>query len=126
MPYILIHDYDTDLMSLNPELHQVYMESVSGTGGERRVVYLRQNEKGLPLTLRENYTDFGNLSSETYERDTRTIEEQLLKISRLSYGGVNICVPIRPLTKELDVIQRLSPKLAGYLKKRLGSINLII
>lgn len=126
MPYILTHEYDVDLMSLNPELHQVYIESVSQAGGERRIVYLRMNEKGLPLTLRENYTEKGTLSADTYERDARQLENQLLKISRLSYSGVNVCVPVAPLTRELDVIQKQSPKLAGYLKQRLASINLIV
>lgn len=126
MPYILMREYDIDLMALNEDLHHAYVESHTGTGGERRVVYLRQNEKGLPITLRENYHDDGFLSAETYERDARKVENELLKIRQLSNQGANICIPLAPLTRELDAIQRLSPKLAGYLKKRLGSINLII
>ena len=52
MPYILMREYDTDLMGLNEDLYHAYIESHTGTGGERRVIYLRQHEKGLPITLR--------------------------------------------------------------------------
>ena len=45
MPYILMREYDIDLMALNEDLHHAYVESHTGTGGEG-VVYLRQNEKG--------------------------------------------------------------------------------
>ena len=126
MAYILMRDYDTDLMGLNAHLHHAYIESHTGTGGERRVVWLRQHEKGLPITLRENYSDDGFLRAETYERDARRVENELLKIRQLSNQGANICVPLAPLTRELDAIQRLSPKLAGYLKQRLNSIDLMI
>lgn len=121
-----MRDYDIDLMGLNQNLHHAYIDSHSGIGGERRVVWLRQNEKGLPITLRENYSDDGFLRSETYERDIRTVDSELLKIQQLSNQGANVCVPLAPLTKELDAIQRLSPKLAGYLKQRLNSIDLMI
>ena len=126
MPYILMREYDIDLMALNDDLYHAYVESHTGTGGERRVVFLRQHEKGMPITLRENYSDDGFLRAETYERDARAVENELLKIRQLSNQGANICVPLAPLTKELDAIQRLSPKLAGYLKQRLNSINLIV
>ena len=56
MPYIFVRDYDIDLMEMNKELRHVFVESVLQAGGERKVAYLRQNERGLPLTLRENYS----------------------------------------------------------------------
>lgn len=119
-------EYNVELIKLNNNVHHVYVESVLQRGGERNVVYLRQNERGLPFTLRENYSDMGNLTSETYERDTMQIESDLQTISRLSYNGVNVCVPISPIINELDSIQRLSPKLAGYLKQRMNSVSLVL
>ena len=106
MPYIFVRDYDIDMMQLNKDVYHVFVESVVQTGGERKVVYLRQHERGLPMTLRNNYADIGQ------------------NISRLSYNGANVCVPILPLSREMDSIQRLSPKLAGYLKKRMDSIGM--
>ena len=55
MPYIFVRDYDIDLMEMNKDIRHVFVESVLQAGGERKVAYLRQNERGLPLTLRENF-----------------------------------------------------------------------
>ena len=82
-----MREYDIDLMGLNDDLYHAYIESHTGTGGERRVVYLRQHDKGIPITLRENYSDDGFLRAETYERDARTVENELLKIRQLSNQG---------------------------------------
>jgi len=120
MPYIFVRDYDIDLMEMNKDIRHVFVESVLQAGGERKVAYLRQNERGLPLTLRENF------SPDTETRDIRQVELELQNISRLSYNGANVCVPISPLLRELDSIQRLSPKLGGYLKKRMDSIGMTL
>ena len=52
MPYVFIRDYDLELVELNKDMHHVYVESHGGVGGERKTVFLRQHERGLPLTLR--------------------------------------------------------------------------
>ena len=124
MPYIFVRDYDIDLMELNKDMYHVFVESVSQAGGERKVVYMRQHERGLPFTLRDNYSDMGLFTAETEARDMRQIEIELQNISRLSYNGANVCVPILPLSREMDSIQRLSPKLAGYMKKRMDSVGM--
>ena len=41
----------------------------------------------------------------------------------LGYGKV-VCLPILPLTKELITIEKQSPKLAGYVNKRIQSLGL--
>ena len=41
MPYLFVKDYEVELMELNSDLSHVYIESISGTGGERRVTRLR-------------------------------------------------------------------------------------
>ena len=63
-----MREYDIDLMALNDDLYHAYVESHTGTGGERRVVFLRQHEKGIPITLRENYSD-GRSSVAGYHLD---------------------------------------------------------
>jgi len=111
-------------MSMNKSLYHIYIESASKSGGERRVAQMRLHENGLPLTLVNNYSKDGSLQAETEVRDMRTVEEELQKISRTSFSGAYVCVPMHPLTTELTNIERLSPKLAGYLIKRFQSIGL--
>ena len=102
----------------------MYVESHVGAGGERKTVFLRQHERGLPLTLRNNFSDLGTLSSESEKRDITTVEVEIQKISRLVQSGANVCVPLTRLTNEFSPMERLSPKLAGYLLKRLASVGM--
>ena len=125
MPYLFTREYDLELMDMNKDMYQVFIESNLNHGGERRGVLLRQSEKGLPLTLVNNYTDSGSLNVDTESRDIRRIESELQIISRTAQSGAIVCVPIRPLTKELTSIERLSPKLASYAAKRLSSIGVV-
>lgn len=124
MAYVFIRDYDLELLELNKDMYHVYVESHMSAGGERKTIFLRQHERGLPLTLRNNFSDLGALSSETEKRDITTVEAEIGKISRLANSGVNVCVPLTRLTNEFSPLERLSPKLAGYLLKRLASVGM--
>ena len=124
MPYVFIRDYDLELLELNKDMYHVYVESHVGAGGERKTVFLRQHERGLPLTLRNNFSDLGALSSESEKRDITTVEAEIGKISRLAQSGANVCVPLTRLTNEFSPLERLSPRLAGYLLKRLASVGM--
>jgi|TARA_R110002012_G_scaffold223771_3_gene395745 hypothetical protein len=124
MPYLFVKNYEVDLMHLNKSLHHVYIESTKKSGGERRVCQMRIHENGLPLTLVDNYSKEGKLKADTEVRDIKVVEEELQKIGRVSHTGAYVCVPMHPLTTELTNIEKLSPKLAGYLIKRFQSIGL--
>ena len=124
MPYLFVKKYEVELMNMNKSLFHIYIESVQKSGGERRVAQMRLHQNGLPLTLVNNYSKTGSLQSDTEVRDIKTVEEELQKISRTSHSGAYVCVPMHPLTTELTNIERLSPKLAGYLIKRFESIGL--
>ena len=124
MPFLFVKNYEVDLMSMNKNLHHIYIESVKKTGGERRVCQMRLHENGLPLTLVENYSKEGSLTSETEVRDMKAVEVELQKIGRTSNSGGYVCVPMHPLTTELTNIERLSPKLAGYLLKRMALVGI--
>ena len=124
MPYVFIRDYDLELLELNKDMYHMYVESHVGAGGERKTVFLRQHERGLPLTLRNNFSDLGTLSSESEKRDITTVEVEIQKISRLAQSGANVCVPLTRLTNEFSPMERLSPRLAGYLLKRLASVGM--
>ena len=124
MPYLFVRNYEVDLMDINPDLYHVYVESSRGEGGDRKLVYIRQSQRGLPMCLRENYSETGTLSFQTEKRDILHLESELSKISKVSQSGANVCVPLIHLTNELSILEKQSPKVAGYVLKRMGSIGM--
>jgi len=124
MPYLFVRNYEVDLMDMNPDLYHVYVESSRGEGGDRKLVYIRQSQRGLPMCLRENYSKTGTLSFQTEKRDILHLESELSKISKVSQSGANVCVPLIHLTNELSILEKQSPKVAGYVLKRMGSIGM--
>ena len=123
MSVVYVREYQIDLMKLNEDLYHVYIDSHVETGGGRDIVYLRQHERGIPLTLRENFSDNGSLTSLTEQRDIMKVENEFQTIHYVLGQGKVICVPIYPLTKELITIEKQSPKMAGYINKRLESLS---
>ena len=124
MSIIYVHQFHIDLLGLNEDLYHVYIDSHVETGGGRDIVYLRQHERGIPLTLRENFSDNGSLTSLTEQRDIMKVENEFQTIHYVLGQGKVICVPIYPLTKELITIEKQSPKLIGYINVRIQSLGL--
>ena len=124
MPVLYSRNYMADLMELNEDMYHVYIDSHVETGGGRETVFLRQHERGIPLTLRENFSKDGSLTSKTEQRDIVKVENEFQAISHaLGYGKV-VCLPMFPLTVQLITIEKQSPKLAGYVNKRIQSLGL--
>ena len=124
MSIIYVREYKRDLMELNEDLYHVYIDSHVETGGGRDVVFLRQHERGIPLTLRENFSNNGSLTSATEKRDILKVENQFQAINYVTNQDKVICLPIYQLTNELITIEKQSPKLAGYINKRVQSLGL--
>ena len=124
MAIIYVHQFHIDLLGLNEDLYHVYIDSHVETGGGRDIVYLRQHDRGIPLTLRENFSDNGSLTSPTEQRDIQKVENEFQTISYVSSQGKIICLPIRQLIDELITIEKQSLKLAGYIRKRIQSLGL--
>ena len=124
MSVIYAREYMTELMELNEDLYHVYIDSHVETGGGRETVFLRQHERGIPLTLRENFSENGSLTSLTEQRDIVKVENEFQAINQALNYGKTICLPIYPLTKELTTIEKQSLKLAGYVNKRMQSLGL--
>ena len=123
MSAIYLHTYQTKLLELNEDLYHLYIESHKGIGGGRDITFLRQHDRGIPLTLRDNFSEQGTLTSETEARDIVKIENEFQTINySLNYGKI-LCVPIYPLLDELTIIEKQSPKMAGYINKRLESLS---
>ena len=124
MSIIYVREYQKDLMDLNEDLYHVYIDSHVETGGGRDIVFLRQHERGIPLTLRENFSDNGTLTSLTEQRDIMKVENEFQTIRYVTSQDKVICLPIFQLTNELITIEKQSPKLAGYVNKRIQSLGL--
>ena len=124
MSIIYVHKFHIDLLGLNEDLYHVYIDSHVETGGGRDVVFLRQHERGIPLTLRENFSKNGSLTSNTEQRDIVKVENEFQVIGHaLDYGKI-VCLPMFPLTIQLITIEKQSLKLAGYINKRIQSLGL--
>ena len=123
MSAIYLHTYQTKLLELNENLYHVYIESHKGIGGGRDITFLRQHDRGIPLTLRDNFSEHGAVTPETEARDIMKVENEFQTINySLNYGKI-LCVPIYPLLDELITIEKQSPKMAGYINKRLESLS---
>ena len=123
MSAIYLHTYQTKLLELNENLYHVYIESHKGVGGGRDITFLRQHDRGIPLTLRDNFSEHGAVTPETEARDIVKVENEFQTINySLNYGKI-LCVPIYPLLDELTIIEKQSPKMAGYVNKRLESLS---
>ena len=124
MPVLYSRNNMADLMELNEDMYHVYIDSHVETGGGRETVFLRQHERGIPLTLRENFSKNGSFQSSTGKRDIIKVENEFQVIGHaLDYGKI-ICLPMFPLTIQLITIEKQSPKLAGYINKRIQSLGL--
>ena len=124
MAYVFTRGYELELLELNKDMYHVYIEAHIGAGGERKIIFLRQHERGLPLTLRDNFTQDGVMSPNTEKRDITTVEHQIQKISRLANAGVNVCIPLNSLINECYLIEARSPKFPVYVMKRLASAGM--
>tara|TARA_Y100000592_G_scaffold21852_1_gene33836 strand:- start:949 stop:1338 length:390 start_codon:yes stop_codon:yes gene_type:complete len=124
MPVLYARNYVAELMELNEDMYHVYIDSHVETGGGRDIVFLRQHERGIPLTLRENFSENGSLTSNTEQRDIVKVENEFQTIGYALSQGKIICLPMFPLTIQLITIEKQSPKLAGYINKRIQSLGL--
>tara|TARA_A100001015_G_C14845790_1_gene654385 strand:- start:403 stop:795 length:393 start_codon:yes stop_codon:yes gene_type:complete len=123
MPVLYTEAYNLKLVELNPAIRHVYVESHEKKGGEPALVKVRNLEGSLPITLRNNYADSGYLVSDTESRDVVLVEEQFQVINRYLRMGVTVCLPTVPLTDELSLLKKHSPKVEQYLLKRLSLLK---
>ncbi len=124
--YLVVPTYSLNLLDLNESLRHVYVESDKQTGGGREVVKIRNSGKGFPLTLRDNFSEKGYLTLSSEASDIRRAEREISKIASAAIGmGVLVCVPIQQLAQEIQHVEKSSPRLAGYVTKRLKSIQLL-
>jgi len=123
VPALYVHNYEVKLLELNENLYHIYIESHKGIGGGRDITFLRQHDRGIPLTLRDNFSEQGGLKPDTEARDIIKVENEFQTINySLNYGKI-LCVPIYPLLEELTTLEKQSPKMAGYVNKRLESLS---
>tara|TARA_E500000318_G_C3531316_1_gene200641 strand:+ start:206 stop:598 length:393 start_codon:yes stop_codon:yes gene_type:complete len=123
MPVIYTSTYDLKLLGLNPQIRHLYIDSHESKGGEPALVKVRNLDSSLPLTLRNNYSDSGYLTSETEARDIVRIEDEFQQINQNLRMGTAVCIPTIPLNEELSRLKKYTPKVEQYLLKRLNLIK---
>jgi hypothetical protein len=123
MPVLYTETYPRKLLSMNPALRCVYVESHEKRGGDPATVHVRGLENSLPLTLRNNYSSTGYLVSDTEARDIVLIEEQFQQINYHLRMGVTVCLPTMLLSDELNYLEKHTPKVEQYLLKRLAVVK---
>ena len=62
MPYIFVRDDSQELFELNDNMFHLIIESHKKIGGESgKLKRIRQSDRALPLTLREQFSELGLL-----------------------------------------------------------------
>lgn len=123
MALIYTDDYDIEFITLNPHVAFLYVESLKGLGGSRNIAILRGHLKGIPVTLRENYTDDGYLKPETQARDKQLLLKEFKNIQDKLWSQTIICLPITPFQRELEILEKYSPEVAKTLSRRMEYIR---
>jgi len=123
MPLIYTDDYDLEFITMNPHIAFLYVESHRVLGGGRMTAVLRGHLKGIPITLRENYTDDGYLREETQARDKQLLIKQFKDIHDKLWNQTVIFLPISPFQRELESLEKYSPEVAKVLSRRMEYIR---
>jgi len=122
MPLLNTKLYNSGLIDMNENLMCVYVESHSEIGGGRDAVYLRQHDRGVPLTMRNNFSDDGFLDHSTQIRDLKKLRIQFDYISQLLRRNNLILLPLYPLLEEHILLEKKSPVVTEYIQERLDSL----
>lgn len=123
MTILYTESYPLDILTMNPHVSVIYVESYIQKGGGRQMAYLRSHLRGLPLTLRENFSTGGYLTQPTENRDIIQIEKEIKNIIAKLQAFNVVCFPILPLEKELENLKRYSPKVEKKLTTHLDNLK---
>jgi len=108
---------------MNPHVSVIYVESHTTTGGGRQMSYLRNHLRGIPLTLKENFTTEGHLTPATEIRDILLVEKQLRETRARLQAFAIVCFPITPFDVELTRLEKHSPKFGKFVSDKLEKIK---
>lgn len=126
--YVVYYDqFKPSMLYLNPNTYFAYVEAAQKRGGNAAVIQLRNSQKGLSITMLEQYLQDdmrGQLQDETYQRDVRTIEEEFQRITYVVRSGGIVWLPSKEIQIQITSLEKSSPKMAGYIMKRLEHLTL--
>jgi hypothetical protein len=118
MPILFTQSYQLDILTINPHLSVIYVESHSQTGGGRQMSYLRNHLRGLSLTLRENFSTDGYLTEQTEGRE-KELREIRLRLENFSM----VCLPIVPLEKHFEQLHKRSPRVEKFVTDKISEMK---
>ena len=123
MTILYTESYPLDILTMNPHVSLIYVESYIQKGGVRQMAYLRNHLRGLPVTLRENFLTGGYLTQPTENRDIIQIEKEIKDIVvRLQAFNI-VCFPITPFEKEFENLKNYSPKVEKVITTYMDKIK---
>ena len=123
MPLIFTQHYSVELIDSNPHMSCMYIESQKKTGGGRHTTFIRGYLRGMPIRLREDYTEKGYLISVTESRDRPQIDKDFNEILQKLRSMCIVCLPIIPFQTEITNLEKHSPKMAELVVKRMTQIK---
>ena len=123
MPLIFTQHYSVELIASNPHMSCMYIESQKKAGGGRHIAFIRGHLRGMPIRLREDYTENGYLTSVTESRDQMQIDKDCNEILQKLRSMCIICLPIIPFQTEITNLEKHSPKIAELVIKRMTQIK---
>ena len=119
MTILYTESYPLDILTMNPHVSVIYVESHTQTGGGRQMSYLRNHLRGLPITLRENFSIEGYLTQPTENRDIIKLEKELKTVAARLQTFNLVCFPILPFEEEFEKLKKHSPKVEKLVTKRI-------
>ena len=119
MTILYTESYPLDILTMNPHVSVIYVESHTQTGGGRQMSYLRNHLRGLPVTLRENFSIEGYLTQPTENRDIIKLEKELKAVAMKLQTFNLVCFPILPFEKEFEELKKHSPKVEKLVTKHI-------
>tara|TARA_B100000073_G_scaffold97580_1_gene77569 strand:+ start:6326 stop:6733 length:408 start_codon:yes stop_codon:yes gene_type:complete len=122
MPLLNTKLYDSGLIEMNEDLMCVFVEAHNRAGGGRDTVYLRQHDRGVPLTMRNDFSDSGYLDYSTQVRDLKILREDFDYLSSLLRRGNLILLPLYPLLEEHIMLEKKSPVVTEYIQERIDTL----
>ena len=123
MPLIFTQHYSVELIDSIAHMSCMYIESQKKAGGGRHITFIRGYLRGMPIRLRENYTENGYLTSVTESRDRPQIDKDFNEILQKLRSMCIVCLPIIPFQTEITNLEKHSPKMAELVVKRMTQIK---
>ena len=123
MPLLYSQNYPNELLEINHHDSCMYVETHKQVGGGRHLVHIRNLVRGMPVTMREDYSKEGYFSMGTESRDLNLIDKEFKEILNKLRSMCIVCLPIIPFQAEIIHLEKHSPKTEKLVSDRISYIR---